>query len=169
MNLERYILQLPDQAQVIQSLCRNIPDEQARWKPDPGSWSILEVINHLLDEEREDFRVRLDIMLHHPEQPWPAIDPAGWVLARRYNQRLLSESLDAFMQERQASLKWLAQLSNPNWQAVTQAPWGPIRAGDMLAAWVAHDLLHTRQLVELRWAYTTSAVLPFRVNYAGDW
>ncbi len=54
-------------------------------------------------------------------------------------------------------------------EAVTQTPWGSIRAGDMLAAWVAHDLLHTRQLVELRWAYTTSAVLPFRVNYAGDW
>ena len=49
------------------------------------------------------------------------------------------------------------------------SPFGLIKAGDMFAAWVAHDLLHTRQLIELRWAFTTQALEPYQVLYAGTW
>ena len=48
----------------------------------------------------------------------------------------------------------------PDWQKAEQAPFGPFHAGDMFAAWVAHDLLHTRQLVELHWAWTEGACNP---------
>ncbi|MCB0058173.1 MAG: DinB family protein, partial [Caldilineaceae bacterium] len=58
-------------AQRIAALVAGVPDEQARWKPDAESWSILEVVNHLLDEEREDFRVRIDYTLHRPGEKWP--------------------------------------------------------------------------------------------------
>jgi len=34
--------------------------EQARSKADPAPWSVLEVVTHLRDEEREGFRVRID-------------------------------------------------------------------------------------------------------------
>jgi hypothetical protein len=153
----------------IRALVQEVSDEQARWKPDPASWSILEVVNHLWDEERHDFRVRLDITLHRPDQPWPPIDPGGWVTARAYNQRSLGPSLEGFLAERQASLAWLRGLEAPDWEASYQAPWGPIRAGDLMAAWVAHDLLHTRQLVELHWAHTTAALDPYDVRYAGTW
>lgn len=69
--------QMANQAGIIHSLTLGISDVQARWKPDPQSWSILEVINHLYDEECADFRVCLDIILHHPDQPWPPINPQG--------------------------------------------------------------------------------------------
>jgi hypothetical protein len=39
----------------------------------------------------------------------------------------------------------------------------------MVASWVAHDVLHMRQLVELTWAWTTRLVAPYKVNYAGTW
>ena len=39
----------------------------------------------------------------------------------------------------------------------------------MLAAWVAHDLLHLRQLVELHYAWTAQQLQPYSVAYAGDW
>ena len=138
-------------------------------KPDPGSWSGLEVINHLYDEEREDFRVRLDYILHHPGQPWPGIDPQGWVSERQYNQREIKESLNNFLEARQESLAWLKTLKSPNWAAAYEAPFGKITAGDMFASWVAHDLLHMRQLVELHWAYTTMLLGPHNVDYAGSW
>ena len=88
---------------------------------------------------------------------------------RRYNERDLGESLDGFLSARQASLAWLRGLSSPDWDATYQAPWGPIAAGDIFAAWVAHDLLHMRQLVELHWAYTAARLAPYRTDYAGDW
>lgn len=170
MNVNEMVAQMSLQAGRIRALAEGVPDEQARWKPAAEAWSILEVINHLLDEEREDFRVRLDIILHRPAESWALIDPREWVVARAYNRRDLAQSLNNFLTERQRSLDWLRGLGEPDWAATVMAPWEePIAAGDMAAAWVAHDLLHTRQLVELHWAWTQAAVLPYRTYYAGDW
>ena len=169
MEIDHFITQMADDAQRIRVLVEGISDEQARWRPDPDSWSILEVVNHLLDEEREDFRVLLDLALHRPDEERPRIDPGGWVTERGYNERDLGESLQGFLAARKESLAWLRGLSSPDWEAVCQAPWGPIRAGDVFAAWVAHDLLHIRQLVELHWAYTTRQLQPYKVEYAGEW
>jgi hypothetical protein len=67
-------------------------------------------------------------------------------------------------------LNWLAGLQNPDWERRQKHPVaGFLRAGDMLAAWVAHDVLHLRQLVELKWALTGQMVRPYAVAYAGDW
>lgn len=170
MELEFCIAQLAQHAESIRSLAAGISDEQARWKPTPETWSLLEVINHLYDEEREDFRVRLDILLHRPEQAWPPIRPQEWVTEREYNQRSLAESVQNFLNERKKSLEWLGSLDEPEWERSATAPWGqPIQAGDMAAAWAAHDLLHTRQLVELHWAWINRQLAPYQVNYAGDW
>ena len=138
-------------------------------RPDAGSWSLLEVICHLYDEEREDFRQRLDIILHRPDSPWPPIDPPGWVSERSYNTRDLADMLAQWRAEREKSLAWLAALVTPDWEAEYLAPFGHIKAGDMLAAWAAHDGLHIRQLVELRRSRLVSLARPYDVRYAGDW
>ena len=169
MELELFANQMAEHAGSLHSLTLGISADQACWKPDPQSWSILEVINHLYDEERADFRVRLDIILHHPAQPWPLINPTGWVSEHLYNQRDLAQSVDDFLQERRKSLAWLRGLETPDWQASVTSPFGKLSAGDMFAAWVAHDLLHLRQLVELHWAYTLQAAQPYQLNYAGEW
>lgn len=169
MNLEAVCAQMEKHAQAIRALAENVPDEQARWKPSAEDWSILEVINHLYDEEIEDFREHLDLILHRTDEPWSSIDPQGWVTARGYNQRDPAQSLDQFLRARQASIAWLKGLSDPHWSIVYPMPWGQLTAGDMLASWLAHDLLHLRQLVELHWAYTTRQVEPFDVGYAGGW
>jgi hypothetical protein len=45
--------------------------------------------------------------------------------------------------------KWLASLDTPDLEVYESRPGGgKLRAGDMLAAWLAHDLLHLWQLVE---------------------
>lgn len=169
MDIDHFTTQMADDAQRIRALAEGISDDQARWRPDPDSWSILEVVNHLLDEEREDFRVLLDLALHRPDEQRPRIDPGAWVTERGYNERDLGESLRGFLAAREESLVWLKDLSSPDWDAVYRAPWGPIRAGDVFAAWVAHDLLHMRQLVELHWAYTMRQLQPYKVDYAGEW
>ncbi|MDX1416284.1 MAG: DinB family protein [Candidatus Promineifilaceae bacterium] len=169
MNLQQLMNGMQQHARSINSLAGGVPDTQARWKPDPESWSILEVIHHLYDEETYDFRTRLDIILHRPEEQWPPIDPPGWVTERAYNEQDPAIVLAAFLTERGKSIQWLRTLESPDWMATCQAPWGPICAGDMLAAWAAHDLLHLRQLVELQWAYTGLIVKPYKTRYAGEW
>jgi hypothetical protein len=169
MNLSLIRTQMASNAQAIQALVQGVSDEQARWRPGPEDWSILEVINHLYDEEVEDFRAHLDLILHHRGEPWTGIDPQGWVVARRYNERTPAQSLQDFLRAREASLDWLGGLSSPDWQVIYRAPFGEISAGDMLASWLAHDLLHLRQLVELHWAHTVRLVKPHSVAYAGAW
>ena len=169
MNYAFLRQQLTQNPNRMAALIEGVTPSQAQWKPSPDAWSILEVINHLYDEEREDFRVRLDIILHHAEDPWPPIDPQGWVTSRAYNQRDLKQSLTNFLTERQNSLAWLQSLSNPNWQATYQAPFGPITAGDMFTSWVTHDQLHMRQLIELHRLHTETAAAPYNMRYAGIW
>ncbi len=169
MEFQTACKQLKAQGQAILNLAGDLALEQARWKPDADSWSVLEVMNHLVDEEVLDFRRRLDHVLHTPDQPWPAIDPQGWVTSKHYNERPLEETLAAFSVEREKSIAWLQSLSNPDFDATVPMPWGSLSAGDLLASWLAHDLLHLRQLIELRYALTRDASAPFSVEYAGDW
>ncbi|MCA9950974.1 MAG: DinB family protein [Anaerolineales bacterium] len=169
MNLIYFIERMANNAKIIDAIVADVAVEQARWRPDANSWSMLEVIHHLYDEERLDFRTRLDTILHKPGATWPPIDPVGWVQTRNYNAQDFDTMSEKFQTERRKSLVWLRGLKAPDWEATYAAPFGLIKAGDMFAAWVAHDLLHTRQLIELRWAFTTQALEPYQVLYAGTW
>lgn len=170
MKITYLAQQMSHHAEAIHQMTLNIGDKQARWKPTPDDWSILEVICHLADEEREDFRTRVRWALGGGVEPWHPIDPQGWISSRGYNQRELPVCVADFLAEREASLVWLARLHEPNWNLEYPKPWGgTIRAGDFMAAWVAHDLLHLRQLVELHYAWTTAQTQPYSVQYAGEW
>ena len=163
------IEQLEINSMRIQAMVEGVSDEQAHWKPDAESWSILEVVNHLYDEERQDFRVRLDIILHRPGEAWPPIDPQGWVTERQYNQRNFEQSIENFLSERRDSLKWLKDLRGEDFTTSVPTPWGSITAGDMFASWVTHDSLHMRQLVELIHAWIVRISEPYSGDYAGEW
>jgi len=170
VNSDALIDQLEAQAGIIRELVQGVAHEQAAWKPAPERWSILEVVVHLLDEEREDFRVRLGLLLRDPKADWPPIDPQGWVTQREYAKRDLGETLKAFLKEREDSLAWLKGLESPAWDNVKTHPAaGALSAGDMLASWVAHDLLHIRQLAKLHYDYVRRLAEPYSVAYAGDW
>lgn len=169
MNLEGMVSQMEHNARAIAALVAGLADDEARWRPEPESWSVLEVVNHLLDEEREDFRPRIDVMLRRGAEVWFPIDPEGWVTARGYNQRSLEPSLAAFLAARAESAGWLRGLGEADWEVAYEAPFGSIRAGDVLAAWAAHDVLHMRQLVEIKWAAVREGVRPYDVRYAGVW
>ena len=156
-------------AQIIRLLTEDVSPEQARWKPDADTWSILEIVNHLYDEEREDFRAHLDAILRRPADAWAGIRPFEWVTERRYNERDLATSVQNFLAERRDSLAWLDGLGAPDWQAAVPSPWDSVmRAGDMFASWVIHDQWHIQQLVQVRRNYAIAQVAPYDVRYAGE-
>jgi hypothetical protein len=169
IDLDYFIKRLSSNMEVFEGLTSGLLKEQATWKPRPEKWSIVEVINHLYDEERDDFRKRLDLMISHPGEEWPKIDPPGWAVEREYIKRDLQESLENFLNERRESLKWIGQLRDVNWQATYNHPLGPIQAGDLMSSWLAHDYLHIRQLTRLHWEYTSHIAPSFSTDYAGEW
>lgn len=170
MKIEPVLVRFEKNAEVVRNLAGSISPDQARWKPAPDKWSLLEVIHHLLDEEREDFRLRLDILLHRPDEPWPPVDPPTWVTERAYNRQDLGRTLRSFLRERRGSLAWLRGLQAPDWNAAYHHPkLGRITAGDLLASWLAHDFLHVRQLAKLHYDYAAKLTKPHSSDYAGSW
>lgn len=167
MNAKELVTKLEAHHDCIVALYKGVSQDQARWKPAPEKWSLLEILNHLCDEERDDFRTRLSLTLENPEQDWPPIDPQGWVEARAYNARVLEESLADFAKERARSVEWLRSLDAPRWSNERRHPsFLPLKAGDLLASWVAHDLLHIRQIAATRLAHLSQVVSPFSTRYA---
>ncbi len=121
MNLDDLATRMERSARAVASLVVGVSDAQFRWKADQASWSLLEIINHLCDEERE------------------------------------------------ASLEWLRSLDEPDWNARHASDRRNLRAGDMLASWIAHDLLHIRQIVKTLMGYLEKELESFSSDYAGFW
>lgn len=160
MQLDDMIKQLAENAQSFKQLTVGYSDADAQWQPDSDTWSVLMVVDHMWREERGDFRARLAAGLGLPNPSGPQEqEPFG----------TLSECLAAFLDERAQSLGWLRGLKNPNWWAMCSIEVAEISAGDMVAAWAAHDTLHLRQLVELRFAHIVKLAQPYSVRYAGEW
>lgn len=169
MEFKTLYQELTQSTQMIRSLLAGISQEEAQIKPSPGRWSILEVVCHLYDEEREDFREHLDFILHRQDEEWHPISPFAWVKLRKYNQQNFSKVKNNFFRERTKSLTWLKSLKNTNWDTKYTNKKRSITAGDMFSSWVAHDNLHVRQLVELRRQYVERITKPYHIGYAGDW
>ncbi len=169
MRIDDCIRQLESGGAAIIALLENIDAAQEAWRPAPERWSLLEVACHLLDEEREDFRRRLDLILHAPDEEWPPIDPEGWVRSREYASRDLAATLRELAAERARSIAWLGTLGDPDWQSAHHHPrFGSMKAGEMMAAWIDHDLLHLRQIIRLKHEYL-SVIAPYGSGYAGEW
>jgi DinB superfamily len=170
VDLHSIIDRLRSNAQVFGALVRGVSEEQARWKPSPEEWSVLEVVNHLADEEVEDFRQRLDLTLHRPGEAWPPIDPKAWATDRRYNARDLGDSIDRWEARRARSVQWLEALDAPDWDRACDHPrLGTVSAGDILTSWLAHDLIHMRQLTRLHRQYLLARLSDRSADYAGPW
>ena len=169
MEFKTLYQELQNSAEMIRALLAGISQEDAQIRPTPESWSILEVVCHLYDLEREDFREHLDFILHRQDEEYHVIDPQAWIMERRYNEQDLRAMQEKFFEERQKSLEWLNGLANADWDITYSSQYGSVTAGEMFSCWVAHDNLHIRQLVELRRARIEKITRPYLLEYAGEW
>lgn len=169
MDYTAVIDQLAKNKNVIGNLLHGSPEAMYRWKQEPGKWSLLEIICHLCDEEQLDFRARVKHTLETPGEPMPAIDPPGWVTAHRYAGQAFEQKLNEFFHEREQSVQWLRELQNPQWLNAYQHPkFGAMTAKMFLSNWLAHDYLHIRQILKLRFDYLKENTGE-DLSYAGAW
>jgi hypothetical protein len=167
MDIPYFITSLDLSGRKIKAALKGVTEAQSRWKPRPAKWSLLEVVSHLFDEERDDFRRLIDHVLHSPDAAWPSVDPEKWAVDREYMKNDYVQTLEKFLQERVGSLEWLKGLPPTNWSRVCRHPTDGARtASDFLAAWAAHDYLHLRQIADLYAGYLNIMAAPFSTAYA---
>jgi hypothetical protein len=169
MNYDQTINQLAANASVFKSLLTGLPREEYLWKSEPGKWCLLEIVCHLYDEEREDFRARTRLVLETPETALPLFDPVAWVLQRKYMEQDYSVKLSQFIKEREQSVEWLRSLKDPKWDnAYAHPKFGDMTAKMFLANWLAHDYMHMRQILYVKFQYLKKDSGE-TLTYAGDW
>jgi hypothetical protein len=162
---------MQDNVRVIQALVENVPPSQADWSPSPETWSLCKVLEHLVNEERIDFRLHLREMFHQPPVGWGGFPNEQYAAIKTASLRA---GLERFLDERAESLGWLQGLGKPDWSLSSQAAFGPdevltLSAGDVMLSWVAHDYLHIRQINELLYGWNERSGAPYSVRYAGGW
>jgi hypothetical protein len=165
IDIREIIRRLATNAEMIRTLVQAIPDEQTQWQPSTDTWSIAQVMEHLYNEERIDFRQHLKEMLHDPPQPWGAFhDEYVSVVDCR-------QALDQFLAERTNSIAWLEALDSPDWDTTVQATFVDetitLSAGDVLVSWVDHDWAHLRQMIRLLHAWQEKETAPYSTMYGG--
>jgi len=154
---------------VFKALLEGLDPDMVQFRPHSEHWTILEIISHLFDEEVEDFRQRLQIMLDTPHVMPPAIDPVGWVKSRAYIDNDFNQKLNTFIHARLESIHWLETLENPQWNNKCEhGTLGVMTAQKYLENWLAHDLLHIRQIIRVKYLYLSKNAQN-SIAYAGTW
>ncbi len=170
MEVAKLIASMECFANTLPVMLQGTSNEDAAWKPPNGNWSILEIVCHLIDEEIEDFHIRLKLTLEQPGVPWPEWDPEGCAVSRKYNDRNLALIIEEFVKKRGESVIWLKQLSDVDWNTSYHHPnFGSLSAGNLLASWVAHDQLHVRQIAKRKFEMIVRDSSPYDIAYAGGW
>jgi DinB superfamily len=169
LDHQKIILKLEKNSAIFRDLLEGLPRDEYLWKYDEAKWCLLEIVCHLYDEEREDFSTRLSYALESSFEPPPRIDPVIWVKERNYIKQDFSTMLNKFLDERKKSVGWLSTISTSLWNnSFNHAILGNVSAEFFLANWLAHDYLHIRQILRLKyWHLKISS--DEDLKYAGEW
>jgi len=169
MTPQEIINQLSKNQMVFGNLLKEITHTQALWKPDFSSWNLLEVVCHLVDEEKFDFRTRVRLVLEDPEKELPKFNPLHWVREHKYLEQNIGLKTEEFLEERTKSIAWLNSLDHPRWENFyAHRTLGPITALSYLANWLAHDYIHIRQVNRLAYEFFEFHSSS-NLSYAGKW
>jgi uncharacterized damage-inducible protein DinB len=148
----------------LAALLRDLPQAWATATEGPGTWSARDIVAHLLHGEAADWIPRARIILEHgTARPFDAFDRTA--MFEQYQGDTLDELLAAFAQARATSLAALDELGiTPERLALqgTHPEFGSVTLGQLLATWVAHDLNHIGQVVEVLARQYAEAVGPWR-------
>jgi hypothetical protein len=133
---------------ILRGLMAELDPDDVRWKPEPGRFSVGEVLAHLSHSEGHCYRTRVDRFLseNNPEfEP----DDAQFHL-ELYARTDPEDAFDHFEEQRETNLELLRELTPEDGERTAiHKKVGPITLAQMLHEWALHDLGHIRQVAEI--------------------
>jgi len=147
----------------LQALLDGLPSQWTRVDEGSGTWTVHDVVAHLIHGEDDDWMPRVrHILAVGDRASFPPFDRTKGMLAAR--ARPLEELTAEFAERRRASLTALralhlttADLERPG----SHPEFGAVTLGQHLATWVAHDLTHLSQIIRIMAAQYRDAVGPW--------
>lgn len=163
MNLENTIALLSHTPATLNSLLRFLPEAWVARNEGPESWSVYDVLGHLIHTERAAWIPRAKILLQFGEaRPFDPVDRFAQIQESR--GKTLHVLLDEFAQLRSETL---AELRALNLQPADFArrglhpTLGAATLSQVLAAWTVHDLTHLHQISRIMAHQYRDAVGPW--------
>jgi len=148
---------------VLNALLRGLPEMWTESNEGGNTWTVRDVVAHLIHAEGEDWIPRSKRILHSDEtHPFMPFDRDGYV---RYSRgKTLAQLLDDFAQARAKGLDELRalKLTAEDLKKRGQHPsFGAVTLSELLATWAAHDLTHLHQIARIMAHQYREAVGPW--------
>lgn len=152
----------------LDALLRGLPDAWTLTNEGEGTWTVREVVAHLIYGDRTDWIPRARHILEFGEsRPFPPFERTGHI--RESEGKPLDDLLDELARVRAQSLDALRtlRLTPEDLARRGQHPaLGPVSLSELLATWTAHDLTHLHQIARIMAHQYREAVGPW-VRYLG--
>jgi uncharacterized damage-inducible protein DinB len=148
---------------VLRAWLADLPEVWIRSNEGPETWSPFDIVGHLIHGERTDWIPRVELLLAHGDSR-PFIPFDRFAQFRDSQGKSLNQLLDTFAELRRANLGRLESLgleAGDFSRAGRHPELGPVTLGQLLAAWVAHDLNHLGQIARVMGRQYAEAVGPW--------
>ncbi len=162
LRLEEAVAVLERTPAAVGALLEGLPETFARALEGDGTWSPYDVVGHLVHGERADWLGRARHILSGDPRPFAPFDRTA--MLRGSEGKTLQQLLKTFGELRAANLAELRgmNLGDEDLRRTGRHPdFGAVTLGQLLAAWVVHDLDHLAQVARVMAKVYTEAVGPW--------
>jgi uncharacterized damage-inducible protein DinB len=167
-NLQQTIALLTRTPAALDALVRDLPESWTLRNEGEKTWSIFDVVGHLIHGERTDWIPRARLVLEFGEsRPFERFD--RWAQERESRGKSLAELLDEFARLRAQNLNELRAMNLQQEDLArrgTHPALGTVTLSELLATWAAHDLTHLHQISRVMAHQYREAVGPW-TKYLG--
>lgn len=147
----------------LDALLRDLPEMWTRRNEGGETWTVYDIVGHLIHGERTDWMPRTKIILQYGETR--AFDPFDRLAQQRESQgKSLDQLVDEFVALRVANLDELRALNLETEDLRRQGmhpALGVVTLSQLLATWAAHDLTHLHQISRIMAHQYRAAVGPW--------
>jgi hypothetical protein len=147
----------------LSDLLRDLPESWTSRNEGDGTFTVPDVIGHLIYADKEDWLPRTRRILEHGEsKPFDKFD--RWGHLEECRGKSLPQLLDEFSRIRSVCLDELRSLNLQPEQLAQRGnhpALGPVTLSELLATWAAHDLTHLHQISRIMAGAYRDDVGPF--------
>jgi len=116
-----------------------------------GTWTVSEVIGHLIEAEKHNWIPRIETILKDGERKaFPPFD--RYAHLKRSAETAIEQKLLAFQTLRAENIRKLKALVQPDVdleRTGIHPEFGQVKLRELIATWVVHDLTHMAQIVRI--------------------
>ncbi|USG68102.1 DinB family protein [Brevibacillus ruminantium] len=137
--------------QSLESLLSGLSEGWLHCNEGEGTWTVTEVIDHLIESEKTNWIPRLEMILQDGERtPFPPFDRFSHL--KEPSETSIEQKLLSFQTLRSENISKLKELVQPELHLEltgTHPAFGVVKLSELLATWVVHDLTHMAQIVRV--------------------